>query len=843
MKLVIPELALVVLIGPSGSGKSTFASRHFVPTEVISSDFCRGMVADDENDQAATPAAFRVLQSIASERLCAGRLTVVDATNVQAEARRPLVELAKQQDCLAVAIVFDVAERICADRNRQRPNRNLPSGVIHRQRDQMRRSLRGLQREGFRYIFVLDSPDAVDAAVVERQRLWVNRRDDHGPFDIVGDVHGCLKELEQLLGQLGYKTSDAGMRHPEGRRLIFVGDLVDRGPDTPGVLRLVMPMVRDGQALCVAGNHDQKLVRALKGRNVQVSHGLAQSLAQLESEPEVKSAAVDFLDGLISHYVLDDGKLAVAHAGMREEYMGRASGRVREFALYGETTGEVDQYGLPIRLDWAQNYRGQTLIVYGHVAVTEPRWLNGTINIDTGCVFGGRLTALRYPERELVSVAAPETYFEPAVPLEKVGADSRDHEDLLDVADVLGKRIVETRLAGRVTVREENATAALEVMSRFAIDPRWLIYLPPTMSPTEATKVPGFLEHPMEAFAYYRKQGVSEVICEEKHMGSRAVVVVCRDEEAAVERFGSAPPARLGVCYTRTGRPMFTDGVLERDVLKRLSTAITSAGYWAEFDTEWICLDCELMPWSAKAQELLVLQYAPVACAGLISLGEALGTVRVASDRGVDLGDLETRLVERSGTVARYADAYGRYCWPVRIIDDVRLAPFHLLATEGAVHANKEHSWHMQQLHRLCDLDSQLLTSTPHLLVDLSDTAAVTAATEWWTHLTAKGGEGMVVKPRNFVATSARGLVQPGIKCRGHEYLRIIYGPEYDLPGNLERLRDRGSLALKRSLALREFALGVESLERFVGHEPAYRVHEAVFAVLALESEPVDPVL
>ena len=843
MTLTIPELALVVLIGPSGSGKSTFAARHFGPTEVISSDFCRGLVADDENDQAATPAAFRVLQYIAGERLLAGRLTVIDATNVQPESRRPLSELAKQHDCLAVAIVFDVPERLCVARNRNRPDRRLSPSVIHRQRDQMRRSLRHLQREGFRHVYFLDSPDDFDSAVIERQRLWVNRRDDHGPFDVVGDVHGCLDELLQLLEELGYEDSVGSLRHPDGRRLVFVGDLVDRGPDTPGVLRLVMTLAREGTALCVVGNHDQKLMRALKGHNVHVGHGLERSLAQLEGDQQLRQEAIDFLDGLISHFVLDDGNLVVAHAGLKEEFQGRASGRVRDFALYGETTGETDEYGLPVRLDWAQNYRGRALVVYGHVAVNEPRWINGTVNIDTGCVFGGRLTALRYPERELVSVPAARTYFEPVRPLRQIGAEDGDRDDLLDVADALGKRIVETALAGNVTIRDENAAAALEVMSRFAIDPRWLIYLPPTMSPTEASREPRLLEHPAEALAHYRKQAVEGVVCEEKHMGSRAVVIACRDTEAAIRRFGVAPPAEVGVCYTRTGRPMFVDATLERALLDRARSAAEAAGWWSEFATDWICLDCELMPWSARAQELLATQYAPVGAAGVISLNEATAAVAAAAERHIDVNELPVALAQRADAVHRYVEAYARYCWPVNGVEDLRLAPFHLLATEGCVHTDKNHEWHMLKLHELCQADSGVLIPTPYRMVDLGDGEAASTTIAWWEALTNAGGEGMVVKPIDFVAKSRHGLVQPGIKCRGPEYLRIIYGAEYNLPGNLERLRDRGSLARKRSLALREFALGVESLQRFVNREPLFRVHEAVFGVLALESEPIDPAL
>src|SRR5438552_13911541 len=375
------------------------------------------------------------------------------------------------------------------ERNKQRTDRTVRQDVIHRQRDQMRRSQRFLKREGFRYVFTLESEEAVNAATVERKPLWVNRRDHHGPFDVIGDIHGCLDELCSLPGTLGYDVAveadgvDGLQYHvtpPAGRKLIFLGDLVDRGPNTPGVLRLVMSAVASGAALCVPGNHEQKLVRALQGRNVQVTHGLAESLGQLsEQPPGFKERAVAFLDGLISHHVLDDGKLVVAHAGLRQEMQGRASGRVRDFALYGETTGETDEFGLPVRYNWAAEYRGRATVVYGHTPVAEPAWVNNTINIDTGCVFGGRLTALRYPERELVAVPARKTYSEPARPLVPVKTQP-PADDLIDLEDVNGKRFIATRLHGNLTVREEQAMAALEVMSRFAVDPHWLIYLPPT---------------------------------------------------------------------------------------------------------------------------------------------------------------------------------------------------------------------------------------------------------------------------------------------------------------------------------------------------------------------------
>ena len=847
MTMSIPKLSLVVLVGPSGSGKSTFAARHFLPTEVLSSDAFRGLVSDDENDQSATKDAFDALHFIAGKRLAAGRLTVVDATNVQREARKAIVELARKHHCLPVAIVLALDPRLCQERNRGRADRDFGPHVVRNQAIQLRQSLRGLQREGFRYVYVFRSPEEVEAAAVERQRVWTNLRHEHGPFDIVGDVHGCFEELLALLASLGWVVrADDGssprfeVAHPTGRKLVFLGDLVDRGPAVPQVLRLVMDAVVGGQALCVPGNHDVKLLKALQGRDVQLTHGLDRSLAQLGAESEdFRRRVADFIDGLVSHYELDEGRLVVAHAGMREEMQGRASGVVRAFALYGETTGETDEMGLPVRFDWAREYRGRAVVVYGHTPVPEPEWVNRTVNIDTGCVFGGRLTALRWPEKELVSVPASATYSEPVRPLVTAPAAVAHDDGLLHIEDVQGKRIVATRLRGNVTVRAENATAALEAMSRFGADPRWLIYLPPTMSPSETSEREGFLEHPEDAFAYYEKAGVDGLLCEEKHMGSRAVVVVCRSAQAAQARFG-VDTGEGGICYTRTGRRFFNDGRLEAELLDCLRDAAGAAGLWDELATDWLCLDCELMPWSLKAQELIRQQYAPVAAAATAALGVARALVDGAENRAPGIDDLADELREREELIERYARAYRAYCWPVDSLADVRLAPFHLLASEGAVHATQTHPWHLRMGSRLAEAADGVVVETAHLEVDLASLASRESAIAWWEELTGRRGEGMVVKPISFLATGRRGLVQPALKCRGREYLRIIYGPEYTREHHLKRLRKRG-LGRKRGLALRELALGIEALERFVAREPLRRVHECVFGVLALESEPLDP--
>ncbi|MGE0191555.1 MAG: polynucleotide kinase-phosphatase [Planctomycetota bacterium] len=849
MKLTIPELSLVVLIGPSGSGKSTFAAKHFLPTEVVSSDACRGLVSDDANNQAVTPQAFRLLNHIVGARLALGRLTVVDATNVQPDSRKPLVQLAREHDCLPAAIVLNVPAQVCRERNEAREDRSFGPHVVRQQLAQLRRHVRGLRREGFRSIHVLDGVEAIEAATIERTKLWTDHRDRTGPFDIVGDVHGCYDELLELLDKLGYVVAEAGtsprVHHPEGRTLVFVGDLVDRGPRSPDVLRLAMAAVRESGAIWVPGNHDVKLQRKLAGKDVRITHGLGETLEQLAREPEGFGAEVEeFIRGLVSHVLLDGGQLVVAHAGMKEAYQGRASARVRDFALYGETTGETDDFGLPVRFDWASEYRGRAAVIYGHTPVYEAQWVNGTLCIDTGCVFGGRLTALRYPERELVDVPAHKTWYESPKPLGGTeeappAAARRAYDDLLDLQDVIGKRIVSTRIRGTVTLRGENAAGALEVMSRFAVDPRWLVYLPPTMSPSETCREGPSLEHPREAFAYYREAGVPHVVCEEKHMGSRSVFVLARDPETAAARFGVAD-GKQGVVYTRTGRPFFTDADLEAAVVARVARAVEGAGLWEDLDTSWLCLDAELLPWSAKARALLETQYAAVGTAGTRGLTRAVELLELAAARVPECAELQQRTAARLEMLQDYVEAYRRYCWPVDGLDDLRVAPFQILAGEGAVHAVRDHRWHMEALAKVAATDPSWLLATAWREVDLTDPTQEEAATAWWEERTAAGGEGMVVKALEPLTRGRRGLVQPAVKCRGREYLRIIYGPEYTAPENLERLRAR-SLHRKRSLALREYALGLEALHRFVEREPLYRVHECVFGVLALESEPVDP--
>ena len=246
---------------------------------------------------------------------------------------------------------------------------------------------------------------------------------------------------------------------------------------------------------------------------------------------------------------------------------------------------------------------------------------------------------------------------------------------------------------------------------------------------------------------------------------------------------------------------------LEEVFLERIRTALDKSGFWEEFRTEWGCFDCELMPWSAKAQELLKTQYAAVGTSATVALKESIlqmeKTLRRSDlERGYmirpetqslefDIEGVLARYQKRQPLIRNYIEAYRQYCWKVNNIDDLKLAPFHILATEGQLYVDKNHEWHMESLARICREDERLLLATPYKIVDVANPESVDEGILWWEESTGQGAEGMVVKPYDFITNSKRGLIQPALKCRGREYLRIIYGPEYTLEDNLRRLRSR----------------------------------------------------
>ncbi|WP_342779976.1 hypothetical protein [Leekyejoonella antrihumi] len=374
-------------------------------------------------------------------------------------------------------------------------------------------------------------------------------------------------------------------------------------------------------------------------------------------------------------------------------------------------------------------------------------------------------------------------------------------------------------------MRADDAAGALEVMSRFAVAPKDLLYLPPTMSPVDSSPRDDVLEHPDEAFAHYAKRSVDRVICEEKHMGSRAIVRVAVDG--------------TGVIHTRTGRAFF-DRDRQSAVLSRTAHALRKAGVWEDLGTTWLLLDTEILPWTAKAEAMVRNQYAEVGAAATAALPAEIDVLEAAAARGADVGNLLDRTRARAIHAALFVEAYRRYAQPIDTPLGVQIAPFQVLASDATGYETRDHRWHLDIADRLVDADPALFRPTRRIVVDTTDESSRAAGEKWWEDLTTGGGEGMVVKPFDNLVRGPKGLVQPGLKVRGREYLRIIYGADYTDPATLTRLKQR-NVGQKRSMALREYALGLEAIRRAIAGEPVWRVHQCVFGVLAMESERVDP--
>lgn len=413
MVLHFPHTALLVLAGPAGAGKSTLARRLFKPSQIVSSDQLRAAVADDPGEQDASSDAFALLRQIVERRLRRGLFTVVDATSLTSRAREELLRIGRSQEVAVYLLVVNTPPALCLERNRTRPNA-VPEAAIHRHARQLISTLELARREGFTRVDVVDG-ERLDEIELRFTTSPVELPDP-GPLDLIGDIHGCYDELVELLGKLGYEQgSDLLYRHPAGRRPFFLGDLADRGPNSPAVLELVVEHVSRGLAFYVPGNHCRKLARHLKGERVRPTGGLSETLAQLAKLPPDKRStlAKNFIrlyDRSPPYRLCDKGKLVAVHAGIERPMIGRLSKRIREYCLYGEVV--LNEERVPLGRDWARVYDGHTLVVYGHAPTPKPRVINNTICIDQGCVYGGQLTAFRYPERTFVHVKARRAYVE-----------------------------------------------------------------------------------------------------------------------------------------------------------------------------------------------------------------------------------------------------------------------------------------------------------------------------------------------------------------------------------------------------------------------------------------------
>ncbi|MDN4492918.1 polynucleotide kinase-phosphatase [Ureibacillus aquaedulcis] len=859
MEIVLPYAGIVLLVGPSNSGKSTFLKQlidkgQILPSEIISSDEFRVRVSNLEfidwahrwkdvseslyNDyQRISAEAFSLMEATIEARCRLNKLTFVDATHLYPDDRKRYIEFGKKHHVPVVTLVLDVNQDVLLERDKKREN---PRGTkrIKQQYQVFKREKRFIKKEGYLETYFISDTNETEVSRRNSNPLYLEIENG---IDIIGDIHGCYDEMIQLLEQLGYeKNAEELYVHPEGRKFLSLGDIMSRGPESLKTMSFFLHHVNENLAYMIDSNHGWKIARWLDGKNVTLAHGdelVAEDFKQYKDKEKIeqlKHELKTFLLKAPSHYVLTKQgipTLVCTHAGIKDEFIGKQSDDISDFCRYGDHEG-VNETGRPIRKDWTIHHKTSTLIVWGHDPKPKPLVINNTINIDQGVVFGGELTAFRYPEKEFVAVQAKKDYYEglnnPLMELKKKRLNPPN------IAKFIGGFTVSTNELGQIKIPKEYALSTIDSVSHYTVPIEGLVYIPPTMSPTPAVSaLKNYLEHPKEAIDYYRSMGVERMVAEKKHMGSRGILFLFKDSEVGRKYVGRET---LGVIYTRTGRRFF-DMATEGEILSRINESLTANDYFNKHNTEFLLMDAEIMPWNLKAKELISSQYAHVAENAILDRGLLKDKIESAAGSNVDLAKWLKEYEDKLANARVFKDVFQKYCWEINEIDQIQIAPFHILAHSHETFFNKPHTWHME-MNKAFSLMDRLFVETEYMVIN--DRADEEEVIQWWGEITSDGHEGIVIKPETFISKYKGRLIQPAIKVRGRKYLHIIYGMDYLEPENLTRLKKR-NVGKKQKHALKEFALGIEGIQRLINGESIERVHECVLGTLAMESDPVDP--
>lgn len=874
---------VIILSGPSSTGKSHFCKTYFSPSQVLSSDAFRIMVSDDEvcsfkpneslvtfDDQdkkrfdllenaafrTVSEDAFHLLNHALEIRAKHNRFTVVDATTLWAEDIEQYVEICHKYHVPCSVIFFEADLSQTLHFNSLRPYPRGANKIKHQFQlfKKLTQNKKRLGQSGIRSMYHM-LPTEDHNVVIEQTNLTIPIGNG---LDVLGDGHGLLESRVNIIEKGGYiKGSDGLFRHPDGRKLVYLNDETSRGKlpmdgvkfgKYPSIAMAVMMMehVKAGLAYAVDSNHNFKIWRWLEGKNVTMAHGDEDVVSEFESFElehgpeftfELKKQLAHFLRQLPAHLIIEDRgiwRAVVTHAGIQDQMIGKQSKIINDYCRFGPTDGFCED-GRPNRLDWTKSHRNGMLVIWGHEPHDKVVVHNDAVNVDTGGFCGHYLSMFRYPEMQVVQEKVNQCFVDESN--NPILRRLANRFSPLSLQSFIHGFDVETPL-GKFHANSRNVQSVLELTSTKTAPIEEIVYIPPTMSPTPTTSdLPDYLEHPMDAFDYYKNHGIQRVICEKKHMGSRAVLCLFKDREAGVEYFGKPT---LGSILSRNGVRFFTKEN-EENLLQRLCFEL--APYFEQHRTKFILIDAEVMPWNLKASGLIDKQYALTAHAAIADRTTRLKALEeFAENHSTDISEEIQIAKQKLDNANSFQKAYEFYCWSAdsQTMSGVQIAPFHILAFSNESHFDKDHVWHMEQSKYLSEL-STLFVTTEHCIVTLEDDKQIKDATTWWEDMTSNGHEGMVVKPLDFITKNDKGQVlQPAIKVRGREYLRIIYGMDYLEPHNLKVLKKR-SVKGKMKNALKEFHLSIESVRRFMEKDSLERIHECVLASLSYENDEIDP--
>ncbi len=885
----LQDPSIVGITGSSSESRSEILNRCFKIEEIVSMDELIRWIPDDRwiKDHNKSEQVESIFFSIIEQRLKRNLMTALDLDGQGRPFRNQFVQLAKKYHFTPTLIRLQETLRASSKLDQENFSK-------------------ARRQEGFRVIYQICKDEFQDWRPTRRTSPTL-RPDIEGAFDIIGDVHGCMEELLALTHRLGYRwTGNPSDLHPDfswinppGRRLFFVGDLVDRGPNSLEALRLVMRLTESGQAFCVPGNHDYKLARALGGMVFQKrdpDHDA--TLQQIRSAgPEFAEKARTWIESLPSHYFLDAGRLVVSHAGSKRSHHGRESKRILDFALYGDTTGKTDSHGLPERLNWALDYQGATLVVHGHTPVAEPKWVNESVNIDTGCVYGGYLTALRYPEREIISEPAQQEYSVSSRPLplnaslrdrvdSKLGSswksnslnpsavsvskndnpskslnflkhNNRSAEEKHSWSDFQNLKVVETHTRGDVILREDEVKSTVNFLESTQCWPWRIPFLAPGISsadPCQDLNSAG-LENPETAFSYYRNNRVQEVLCVPMEYDTPFILALARDSSTAVERLGSQA-GEVGIGFPVCGLLQKSEAPTLAEMpslLERIHRNLSEGNFWERSQSNVAIFECSFTSHSAPVAEAksqpkpnpnpkqLRNIMSQIASAGMIDTANILEKLERATEHGTDWHFLTQSYLKSKKSLREFTDWISKAQKNTNRTESIQVRNFQLLATQKKTFINQHYSAGAQILkpEELTERDPELFLQPAAFPLDLNNINACSSAVNLWKEHTQSGMIGWVIRPAQGAQKGRRGWVQPAFKCRGDMALKCVFGLNMTREAMNQSIQ-KNSLAARRSQVAREWALSLEALQRWTGQEPDWRIQECMVGMLAVKCEPTD---